>query len=393
MIFILPVSFCTACQKNASKEIVFFPCASRSIAAKDGAVFTSSDNSVVTVDDSGLALAVSPGKATITVQNGSKKSVYNVTVLDPNDYIKLYDSQKITLKHSDIMEKLDAKRKELLLENATWSEIKTATQTDDRVTINYEGKMNGKAFKDGSANNYQLILGSGNFIAGFEDGLVGYKTGDEIILDLKFPENYTQSPELSGKPVTFTVKIIKTERPELPIFDNEFVQQHTNYENTNEFDEKEYLNAKITLAISQVIDNSEIFADPPKALYDHYYDQYLMRMQTILYYQYGVEVNSLEETLELLEMTEKELRDSAENQLTASVVQDCVFHAFAYKNSYHMTEDEFAKGTAVYITENGYTDLDDLLNASGLSLSDVRELVFVDYLGEKIADMVTIVME
>ncbi len=376
------------CQKNMTTDLVIFPYASRSITAKAGATFTSSDESIVTVDDSGLVLALAPGNATITVKDGNGKATYQVTVLDPAEYLNLYDCSSIVLKHSDIMDKLDKKKKDLLLLYATWNETENSAQTDDRVTIDYEGKVDGKSFSGSSATNYQMILGSGEFIDGFEEGLIGKKKGNEIILDLVFPDDYSE--ELAGKPVTFTVTVKKVETPTLHAFDNEFVQNYAGYENTNEFDRQEYTNIKATLAIAEMVEKSELLKDLPEALYDHYFDQYILRLQTILYYEYGTTVNSLKEVLDLLDMTEKELRNSAQSQLTGSVTQDCVFHAFAYQNKLLMSEEEFAKGTAVYITENGYKDLDDLLTSSGLALSDIREVVLIDYLGLKIADMVKV---
>ena len=98
----------------------------------------------------------------------------------------------------------------------------------------------------------------------------------------------------------------------------------------------------------------------------------------------------VDDILEVLDISAKELRDSAEGQLAASVLQDCVFHGFAYKNGFVMSDEEFAEGTAGYIADNGYNDLDDLLSTSGLSLADVRELVNMDYLSNRLADMVTI---
>jgi hypothetical protein len=139
-----------------------------------------------------------------------------------------------------------------------------------------------------------------------------------------------------------------------------------------------------------MVEKSEILIDPPKALYDHYFDQYILRLQTILYYEYEKDVNGLEEILDLLDMSEKELRASAEENLATSVVQDCVFHAFAYQNGFLLSDDEFAKGTAVYVSENNYESLEQLLSESGLRLADIREVVMLDYLGEKIGELITV---
>lgn len=392
IVFLLSLLFIfscfTACGNKKTKEIVLFPYAGYSIDAKEGAVFTSSDKTVVSVDDSGLVVAIKPGTAIITVKEGKKSTHHTVTVLNPDEYLTLYDCRSITLKHSELIEKLDEKKKSLLLANATWEVSSTAASKDDRVTIDYEGKVNEKSFEGSKATDYQMILGAEEFIEGFEEGILGRKAGDEIIMELKFPESYTK--ELAGKPVTFTVKIKKVERPNLPAFDNDFVKEHTNYEDTLEFDAEEYKNIKISLTVSELIERSKMTNNPPKEVFDHYFDQYILRLQTVLYYEYGQSVNSLKEILKLLDTTEKELRTSAQSQLEISVKESLVFHTFAYKNSILITEEEFAKGTATYISENGYNDLEDLLSTSGLTLADIREVVLIDYISPKIADMVTV---
>ncbi len=85
-------------------------------------------------------------------------------------------------------------------------EVDSAAVLGDTVNIDYVGKMDGKEFDGGSAEGYDLSLGSGTFIEGFEDGLVGHKAGDSVTLNLTFPEDYSNE-ELAGKPVVFEVKV------------------------------------------------------------------------------------------------------------------------------------------------------------------------------------------
>lgn len=86
-----------------------------------------------------------------------------------------------------------------------------AVATGDTVFIDYEGKEDGVAFAGGTAQNARLTIGSGEFIEGFEDGLVGVMPGETVDLDLRFPENY--NPEMAGKEVVFTVTV-RCIRPE-----------------------------------------------------------------------------------------------------------------------------------------------------------------------------------
>ena len=82
-----------------------------------------------------------------------------------------------------------------------------AVETGDTVNIDYEGKKDGVAFDGGTAQGYDLTIGSGSFIDGFEDGLIGVMPGETVDLDLSFPEVYPNNPDLAGQPVVFTVTV------------------------------------------------------------------------------------------------------------------------------------------------------------------------------------------
>ena len=101
----------------------------------------------------------------------------------------------------------------ILSNHATTSEVTEGTVKDvDVVNIDYVGIIDGNEFEGGTASGYDLTIGSGSFIAGFEDGLIGKNIGETVTLDLTFPDTYTQSTtingesvSLAGKPVEFTV--------------------------------------------------------------------------------------------------------------------------------------------------------------------------------------------
>ena len=84
-----------------------------------------------------------------------------------------------------------------------------AVEDGDLVTIDYVGKKDGEAFSGGSAEGYQLKIGSNTFIDGFEEGLIGVMPGDTVDLDLTFPESYSRNQDLAGQAVVFTVTLDK----------------------------------------------------------------------------------------------------------------------------------------------------------------------------------------
>lgn len=111
----------------------------------------------------------------------------------------------------------------LCKQRAEWTEADRAAQEEDRVTIDFKGTIDGEDFKGNEGKSVPVTIGSQRMIAGFEDGLVGAKAGDELTLDLTFPEDYAYK-EVAGKPVQFVVKVHKVEESKLPEVDEEFAK-------------------------------------------------------------------------------------------------------------------------------------------------------------------------
>lgn len=106
-------------------------------------------------------------------------------------------------------------------QQAKWEESEEAAVDGDQTVIDFEGFIDGEAFEGGQASAYSLTLGSKSMIPGFEDGLVGKKAGEEVTLDLSFPEDYHKE-ELKAKPVQFKVTVQTVKKPELPELNEEF---------------------------------------------------------------------------------------------------------------------------------------------------------------------------
>lgn len=98
-----------------------------------------------------------------------------------------------------------------------------AAENGDTTVIDFEGFCDGEAFEGGKAENYNLKLGDGNFIPGFEEAIVGHKTGEEFTIDVTFPEEYN-AENLAGKDAQFKIKIHEIKTKELPEVDDEFVK-------------------------------------------------------------------------------------------------------------------------------------------------------------------------
>lgn len=116
---------------------------------------------------------------------------------------------------------LDKMIETLREQNIQYAEVDRASADNDQVNIDFEGFLDGEAFEGGKAEGHDLVLGSGNMIPGFEEGIVGMKAGEEKEIDVTFPEDY-QAENLAGKATTFKITVNKVSEPKLPELDDEF---------------------------------------------------------------------------------------------------------------------------------------------------------------------------
>ena len=136
----------------------------------------------------------------------------------------------------------------------SWKEsARAASKEGDRVTINFEGFVDGEAFDGGKGEDHALVLGSGAMIPGFEDGIVGMKKGDSRDIEVTFPEDY-QAEELKGKAATFKIEMTKLERGELPTVDEAFIQSF-GVESGDEKDFKAELKEQMQRELSLTLKN------------------------------------------------------------------------------------------------------------------------------------------
>ena len=136
----------------------------------------------------------------------------------------------------------------------TWKESARAAAKDgDRATINFEGFIDGEAFDGGKAEDHALVLGTGQMIPGFEDGIVGMKKGESKEIEVTFPADY-HAEELKGKPAMFKIELTKLERGEMPTIDEEFIKSF-GVESGTEDDFKAELKQQMQRELSMTLKN------------------------------------------------------------------------------------------------------------------------------------------
>lgn len=127
-------------------------------------------------------------------------------------------------------EDIEAEIKKVRQRNSRLVEVTDRpAQNEDTVVIDFKGIKDGEPFEGGTAENYNLTLGSGAFIPGFEDAVVGHSVGEEFTIDVTFPEEY-QVEELKGQPVQFEIKLHKIQTRELPEFNEDFVKDVSEFD-------------------------------------------------------------------------------------------------------------------------------------------------------------------
>ena len=132
--------------------------------------------------------------------------------------ITVETSPKLTVDEDMVNSQIDYLRKNYL------TETEDAAKEGDTVNIDFVGKMDGEAFDGGSGTSYDLVLGSGSFIDGFEDQLIGAKKGEKLEVNVTFPESYPNNPDLAGKPAVFDVTVNKVST--MPELTDQWVKEH-----------------------------------------------------------------------------------------------------------------------------------------------------------------------
>lgn len=214
----------------------------------------------------------------------------------------------------------------VLAQKATTKEVTGRTvQEGDVVSIDYVGYQDGVAF-EGGTGSYDLTIGSGSFIDGFEDGLIGHEIGEQVSLDLTFPDPYENNPDLAGKPVVFEVTINAIKEAETPELTDEFVSG-LGLENVSTVDEfKEYVydifyqdaqstyNNSVKSDITDQVMAGCTFEALPTEMTERYYNGLVDEMTALAKNQgttlenymsvyYGLDADSYEEKLREIAMT------------------------------------------------------------------------------------------
>lgn len=205
-------------------------------------------------------------------------------------------------------------------------------ENGDTVDMDFEGFVDGVAFEGGKAEHYSLVLGSGSFIPGFEDQLIGHEAGEEFDVNVTFPEEY-QAKELAGKPAVFKIKLHEVKTKELPALDDEFAKDVSEYDTLDELkasirkgmeeqNEKQTALAVENDLVDQVI--ATIEGDIPEAMYEARMDEAVRDFEYRLAQQ-GLKLDMyLQYMGQTMESFRASFREQAEKQVKIRLALEAV---------------------------------------------------------------------
>ena len=164
-----------------------------------------------------------------------------------------YEGISVTVKSTEVTEEMiDSEIEKVRDRNSRMVTIEDRpAQNGDTVVIDFEGFVDGEAFEGGKAENFNLVLGSGQFIPGFEEQIEGHSTNEEFSINVTFPEDY-QADNLKGKESEFKIRLHEIKEKELPEVDDEFVKDVSDKETLEEY--KEELKAEIAKRLQEESD-------------------------------------------------------------------------------------------------------------------------------------------
>lgn len=248
--------------------------------------------------------------------------------------------------------------KSTLQSMATENEITDrAAQDGDVVLIDYEGKLDGVAFDGGTAEDYELELGSDSFIDGFEDGIIGHNIGETFDLELTFPENY-HSTDMAGKTVIFTVTLDAITEVVLPELTDELVKELSDTATTVD-EYKAQVKEDLTISNEEsaaytleqkvwakLIENCEVAEYPQESV-----DEYVANLTSQYEYiaaMYGMETEAF---------IEQYYGVSSERIAKDNICQEYAIELIAEKENIVVTAEDYEAGLAEYAAQYGYDDV------------------------------------
>ena len=269
------------------------------------------------------------------------------------------EKAETTVSAKEVNEKLAAE----LEKNARVVEVEREIKKDDIANIDFVGSVDGVEFEGGKGEDYPLTIGSGTFIPGFEDQLIGHKAGETVDVKVTFPENYG-AKDLAGKEALFVTTIKTVKEKQVPAADDEFASEVSEFDTLDEYkkDLKKTLKEEKEKAatttnernvIAKVVENASV--EIPAPMLEAQLDNMLYDYQTRLAQQ-GIPMDQyLKITGQTVEQIKDQMKESAEKNLKTSLVIEAIMAKENITVAEERVDEEFKKIAEQYKME--YDDL------------------------------------
>ena len=302
--------------------------------------------------------AVDKPSIDITTISGEEGVVYTAEVqLMPEVTLGAYQKLEVpepdfAVSDEEVMAEIEKEREK----NARYIELDRAVENGDRVILDYSGSVDGEKFEGGTAEDQQLVIGSGTFIPGFEEQIVGMKTGDEKDINVKFPEEY--SAPLAGKDAVFAIKIKAVQVKELPALDDEFAKDISDFDTLDALkaDKKAKMDEKAAKNRQSAIENIALQKAAENAIVDIpdvMVERQINHMLRDISYQLSMSGLSLEDYVKYTGTDMNGLKESYRAEALARVKTQLVVEAIAKKEGLTCSEDDLKAIIAEYADGSG----------------------------------------
>mgnify|MGYP000413554526 CR=1 FL=1 len=289
------------------------------------------------------------GRPEVTVDSADETNGVTLTVkvaVKPEVKVGSYNGLTVEKTvHTVTDEAVEAELKRVQERNARELTREGAAENGDIADIDFEGFVDGVAFEGGKAEHYSLTLGSGSFIPGFEDQIVGHSAGEEFDVNVTFPTEY-QAAELAGKAAVFKIKLHEVKYKELPALDDDFAKDVSEYDTLDELKDSIRNNIKTNLdkqaeqkvendLMDQVITNMK--ADIPDAMVDSRIDELVQDFE----YRISQQGLKLADYLKYMGMNIEQFRAQFKEQADKQVKMRLAMEAIVAKEGITASDEEF----------------------------------------------------
>lgn len=276
-------------------------------------------------------------------------------------------------------------------EKVTEGEVKQG----DTANIDYEGKKDGVAFEGGTAKGYDLTIGSGQFIPGFEDGLVGVSVGETVDLPLKFPDNYGHA-ELAGAEVIFTVKVNYITRKTLPEITDDFIKDISEgqYEDLAAYraaleeqmksDYMQYYDLQYYEdLLNKAIENTTIIKEFPSEYLQKKTERMILNAQQ---YAIGSNMSFDDFVSQYMGLTKEEFNKQAVEYAEIAAKESMVIKAIAQNEGISVSEEEITKAIQEYVNLGTYESEEEFRSMGESKMEELKEYILTSKVEEFLAE-------